>query len=56
MALKRTGPTSLEYVQKQNGKELYKGTMTVSADGKTITATGSAVGTSEKTTSVFDRQ
>jgi len=56
IALKRTGPTSLEYVQKQNGKELYKGTMIVSADGRTITATGSAVGTSEKTTSVFDRQ
>ncbi len=56
MALKRTGPNSLEYVQKQNGKELYKGTWTVSADGKTITIVDAAVGTNEKTTSVYDRQ
>ena len=56
IALKRTGPKSLEYVQKQSGKELYKGTLTVSDDGKTITGVDTAVGTNEKTTSVFDRQ
>ncbi len=56
MALKRTGPTSLEFVQKQNGKELYKATLTVSADGKTITTVGGGVGTNEKTTAVYDRQ
>jgi len=56
MAFRRTGPKSLDYVQKQNGKELYKGTWTVSADGKTITIVDAAVGTNEKTTSVFDRQ
>lgn len=56
IALKRTGPTSLEYVQKQNGKELYKGTFTVSADGKTTTVVDTAVATNEKTTSVYDRQ
>jgi hypothetical protein len=56
IALKRTGPTSLEYVQKQNGKELYRGTFTVSADGKTTTVVDTAVGTNEKTTSVYDRQ
>jgi len=56
IALKRTGPKSLDYVQKQNGKELYKGTWTVSADGKTITIVDAAVGTNEKTTSAYDRQ
>jgi hypothetical protein len=56
IALKKTGPKSLEYVQKQNGKELYKGTWTVSDDGKTITIVDAAVGTNEKTTSVYDRQ
>ena len=56
VALKRTGPKSFDYVQKQNGKELYKGTWTVSADGKTITVVDTAVGTNEKTTSVYDRQ
>lgn len=56
IALKRTGPKSLDYVQKQNGKELYKGTWTVSADDRTITIVDAAVGTNEKTTSVYDRQ
>jgi hypothetical protein len=56
IALKRTGPKSFDYVQKLNGKELYKGTNTVSADGKTTTAVDIAVGTNEKTTSVYDRQ
>lgn len=56
MALKRTGPKSLEYVQRQNGKELYKGTWTVADDGKTLTIVDAAVGTNEKTTLVFDRQ
>ena len=56
IALKRTGAKSLDYVQKQNGKELYKGTYTVSADGKTITVVETAVGTNEKMTSVYDRQ
>ena len=56
VALKRTGPRSYDYVDKHNGKELYKGTVTVSADGKTITIVDAAVGTNEKTTSVYDRQ
>jgi len=42
--------------QKQNGKALYKDTFAVSADGKTLTDTGSAVGVSEKYTAVYDRQ
>jgi len=56
IALKKTGPSSFDYVEKHNGKELYKGTYTVSADGKTITVVEAAVGTNEKMTSVYDRQ
>jgi hypothetical protein len=56
LALTRTAPRSFDYVQKQNGKELYKGTLSVSADGKTMTNTGTASGTTEKTTAVYDRQ
>jgi hypothetical protein len=56
IALRRTGPASVEYVQKQNGKELARGTWTVSADGRTITSVDAPAGTSEKTTAVYDRQ
>ncbi len=56
MALTRTGPMSLEFIQKQNGKELYRAALTVSPDGKTITTVGAAAGTNEKTTAVYDRQ
>ena len=56
IALERTGPTSLGFVQKQNGKETFKGTLTVSDDGKAMKSTGSAAGTNERTTAVYDRQ
>jgi len=56
IALKKTGPSSFDYVEKHKGKELYKGTRTVSADGKTITVVETAVGTNEKITSIYDRQ
>jgi hypothetical protein len=56
IALERTGPTSFDFVEKHNGKEIYKGTYTVAADGKTITVVETAVGTNEKMTSVYDRQ
>ena len=55
-ALTKTGPRSLGYVDKHNGKEVYKGTWIVSDDGKTITIVGTAVATNEKTTAVYDRQ
>jgi hypothetical protein len=55
-AVLKTGPLSFEMTQKQNGKALYKDTFAVSADGRTLTDTGSAVGVSEKYTAVYDRQ
>lgn len=56
LAIKKTGPRSFEMTEKQNGKGLYKGTFTVSADGKTLTENGGAVGVNEKYTAVYNRQ
>ncbi len=56
LAIQRAGPQAFGATQKQNGKELYWDTFAVSADGKTLTDTGSAVGVSEKYTVVYDRQ
>ena len=56
LAIQKIGPRSFEMTQKQSGKPLYKSTITVSADGKTLTETGSAVGVREKYTAVYDRQ
>jgi hypothetical protein len=56
LAIQKTGPRSFDMTEKQDGKALYKSTFTVSADGKTLTETGSAVGVSEKYTAVYDRQ
>lgn len=56
VALKRTGPRSFDEVEKINGKVLYTGTVTVSADGKTLTEVSRPVGTNEKTKAVHDRQ
>ena len=56
LAIQKTSPRSFEMTEKQNGKPLYKSTFAVSADGKMLTETGSAVGVSEKYTAVYDRQ
>ncbi len=56
IALKRTGPRSFDYVDKQNGKELYKGTSPSPPTARRSRWSDTAVGTNEKTTSVYDRQ
>lgn len=56
LSLKRLGPNSIESTTKMNGKGIYRGTMTVSADGKTLTSTGSPIAVHEPTTAVYDRQ
>ena len=56
MSAKKSGARSIDFTDKMNGKPLYQGTMTVSADGKTITETGSAVGVNEKFKAVYDKQ
>jgi hypothetical protein len=56
MSAKKSGPHAIEIVDKLNGKPLYQVAMTVSADGKTLTETGNAVGVNEKFKAVYDRQ
>ena len=56
MAIQKAGPRSFEMTEKQNGKTLFKLTFTVSADGKTLTEAGGAIGIDEKFKAVYDRQ
>jgi WD40 repeat protein len=56
VVLKHTGPRSFERVRKQNGKPLFRDTVTVSPDGRTLTIAGSAVAVNEPYTGVFERQ
>jgi hypothetical protein len=56
VALTSAGPRSLVMTVKDNGKPLFQVVYTVSADGKTLTGIGTATGTNEKTTVVYDRQ
>jgi len=52
----RNGVRGFDLTWKRDGKELYKSTLVVSADGKTLTETGSAAGVNEKVKVVYDRQ
>jgi len=56
MGLRRIDARSFEMVQKVGGKVVYRDTITVSADGKTLTDVGMAEGTQEKIKAVYDRQ
>jgi hypothetical protein len=56
VSMERTGPRSFNFTTKQNGRALYKGSNTVSPDGKTLTVVSIPMGTGEKTTAVYDRQ
>jgi hypothetical protein len=55
LSLTKTGARSFTLVEKMKGKPFYKLTQTVSADGKTLTETGGAIGVYEPTTSVYDK-
>lgn len=50
------GDRAFELVQKMDGKVVYRGTYSLSADGKTLTASFTPEGTTEKVTAVYDRQ
>ena len=52
----RNGARGLDLTWKKDGKDMYKSMMAVSDDGKTLTETSSAAGTSEKMKIVYDRQ
>jgi hypothetical protein len=52
----KSGDRALNVTWKRDGKEMYRTTLTASADGKTLTESGSAVGVNEKYKIVYDRQ
>ncbi len=56
LAATMKGPRSFDLVEKASGKVVYRGTYTLSADGKTLTAVSSPEGSNEKVTAVYDRQ
>lgn len=55
-AFEKTGPRSFDLLEKQNGKPIFKLSFTVSADGKTLTETGAAIGVNEPFKAVYERQ
>jgi len=50
------GARGLDMSIKNNGKEFFKLSYSVSADGKTLTENGTATGANEKTKVVYDKQ
>ncbi len=52
----RNGANSVNLIWRKDGKDLYKTSLTASADGKTLTENGSAAGVNEKFNVVYDKQ
>ena len=52
----KDNPRSFSYVEKLNGNAKFKGTITVSKDGKSLTDVTRPVGTPQRTTAVYDKQ
>ncbi|HET8549446.1 MAG TPA: hypothetical protein VFL57_15645, partial [Bryobacteraceae bacterium] len=52
----KSGAGGLNLTWKKDGKDMYRSTMAISADGKTLTESGSAAGVKEKFTVVYDKQ
>ena len=55
-ALSKNGDRAFDVSWKKDGKPMYRSTFTASSDGKTLTETSSAAGTTEKVKIVYDRQ
>ena len=55
-AIAKNGARGIDLTWKKDGKDMYKSTLIASADGKTLTETGSAAGVNEKFTVVYDKQ
>ncbi len=56
LAATKINARSFSFVEKMNGKEIVKGTLTVSHDGKTLTNTSSAMKEQNKRTAVYDKE
>jgi hypothetical protein len=52
----RNGANSFNLTWRKDAKDLYKTSLTASADGKTLTENGSAAGVNEKFTIIYDKQ
>ncbi len=52
----KNGTNGVDLTWKKDGKAMYKATVSASADGKTLTESGSAAGVNEKYTIVYDKQ
>ena len=55
-AIARSGTNGFDVTWKRGGKVMFKDSLTLSADGKTLTDVGATPGTEEKITAVYDRQ
>lgn len=55
-AIAKNGARAIDLTWKKDGKDMYKTTLTASANGKVLTETGSAPGVNEKVTVVYDKQ
>jgi hypothetical protein len=56
VAIRKDGAGGFNMTEKQNGKDLFMLTFTVSTDGKTLTEAGTAAGVKEPFKAVYDRQ
>jgi hypothetical protein len=55
-SIAKSGDRAIDLTWKKDGKPMYNSKLTASADGKTLTEVGSAIGVNEKFTVVYDRQ
>lgn len=56
IAANRVGDNAFTFVEKMDGKPLYKGTYTVSNDGKTMTNVSSPVSVDQTETAVYEKE
>jgi hypothetical protein len=56
MAARKTGPRSVEFSEKMDGKMVYRDLFTVSSDGKSITDDAAPAGSTEKIKIIYDKQ
>jgi hypothetical protein len=55
-SISKNGARGFDLAWKKDGKPMYKTTLTVSSDGKTLTESGSAAAVNERVKMVYDRQ
>ena len=56
MSVKKTGPRTLEFTEKMDGKVVFGDAFSVSSDGKTLTDEATPPGSKEKIKLIYDKQ